>query len=335
MSRGTLRFAPGESSKSFNVLFTDDALVEGWESLTLSLSNPTGAIVTTSQLGPGQNTALMEIHDNDLNSSAPNPIEASQFFVRQHYHDFLNREPDAAGLQYWVDQIESCGADSACRDIKRVNVSAAFFLSIEFQETGYLAYRMYNAGYGDAISPNVPGTVPSIRLQEFLPDSQQIGQGVQVGVGNWQQQLEDNKTAYAVDFVTRPRFINAFPLSMTAAEFVAKLDQNTNGILSNDDKAQLIALLGATPADAQKRAATVRKVADDPELRQRELNRAFVLMQYYGYMRRNPDDPQDIDFGGWRFWLDKLELFGGNFVAAEMVKSFLVSTEYRQRFGTP
>jgi hypothetical protein len=208
-------------------------------------------------------------------------------------------------------------------------------LSIEFQETGYLAYRMYNAGYGDAVSPNVPGTVPSIRLQEFLPDSQQIGQGVQVGVGNWQQQLEDNKTAYAVDFVTRPRFINAFPLSMTAAEFVAKLDQNTNGILSNDDKAQLIALLGATPADTQKRAATLRKVADDPELRQRELNRAFVLMQYYGYMRRNPDDPQDIDFGGWRFWLDKLELFGGNFVAAEMVKSFLVSTEYRQRFGTP
>ncbi len=222
-----------------------------------------------------------------------------------------------------------------CREVKRINVSAAFFLSIEFQETGYLAYRMSNAAYGDEISPNVPGTVPSVRLQDFLPDSQQIGHGVQVGIGNWQQQLEDNKAAYAVDFVTRPRFINAFPLSMTAAEFVAKLDQNTNGILSSDDKTQLIALLGATPADAQKRALAVRTVADDPELRQRELNRAFVLMQYHGYLRRNPDDPQDTDFRGWRFWLDKLELFGGNYVAAEMVKSFLVATEYRQRFGTP
>ncbi len=88
---------------------------------------------------------------------------------------------------------------------------------------------------------------------------------------------------------------------MTAAEFVAKLDQNTTGILSSDDKTQLIALLGATPADAQKRALAVRTVADDPELRQRELNRAFVLMQYYGYLRRNPNDPQDSDFRGWRF----------------------------------
>lgn len=334
-ARGTLRFAPGESSKSFNVLLTDDALVEGWESLSLTLSDPVGAILGTPQLGPGPSTVLMEIHDNDSNASAPNPLANSNFFVRQHYHDFLNREPDAPGLQFWADQIESCGADAGCREVRRINVSAAFFLSIEFQETGYLAYRMYNAAYGDATSPNVPGTVPIVRFQDFLPDSQQIGQGVQVGVGNWQKQLEDNKVAYAVDFVTRPRFINAFPLSMTAAEFVAKLDQTTKGILSNDDKAQLITLLGATPADAQKRASAMRQVADDAELRQRELNRAFVLMQYYGYMRRNPDDPQDTDFTGWRYWLDKLESFGGNYVTAEMVKSFLDSTEYRQRFGTP
>ena len=66
-----------------------------------------------------------------------------------------------------------------------------------------------------------------------------------------------------------------------------------------------------------------------------ELNRAFVLMEFYGYLRRNPDDPQDTDFRGWKFWLDKLNQFNGNFVEAEMVKSFLVSGEYRQRFGTP
>ena len=77
----------------------------------------------------------------------------------------------------------------------------------------------------------------------------------------------------------------------------------------------------------------LRKVAEDSDLNQRELNRAFVLMQYYGYLRRNPDDPQDNNFGGWKFWLDKLNLFGGNFVQAEMVKSFLVSGEYRNRFG--
>jgi hypothetical protein len=89
-----------------------------------------------------------------------------------------------------------------------------------------------------------------------------------------------------------------------------------------------------TPADAGQRGAVVRKVAEDSDLRQRELNRAFVLMQFYGYLRRNPDDPQDTDFRGWKFWLDKLNEFNGNFVNAEMVKAFLVSGEYRQRFGT-
>ena len=103
---GTLRFAAGEAVKSFNVLFTDDALIEGFESLRLKLSNPSGAI-----LGLGMTDVLMEIRDNDFNPSAPNPIGNSVFFVRQHYHDFLNREPDASGLSFWVDQIESCGDD--------------------------------------------------------------------------------------------------------------------------------------------------------------------------------------------------------------------------------
>ena len=57
------------------------------------------------------------------------------------------------------------------------------------------------------------------------------------------------------------------------------------------------------------------------------------LMQFFGYLRRNPNDPQDIDYTGYEFWLNKLNQFNGNFVAAEMVKAFITSTEYRQRFG--
>ncbi|MFL6254517.1 MAG: hypothetical protein ACJ74T_05820 [Pyrinomonadaceae bacterium] len=74
-------------------------------------------------------------------------------------------------------------------------------------------------------------------------------------------------------------------------------------------------------------------MAEHPQLRRKEFNRAFVLMQYYGYLRRNPDDPQDTDFRGWKFWLDKLNQFGGNYVGAEMVKAFINSDEYRRRFG--
>jgi hypothetical protein len=77
----------------------------------------------------------------------------------------------------------------------------------------------------------------------------------------------------------------------------------------------------------------VRAVAEDSDLNNLERNRAFVLMQYFGYLRRNVNDPQDSDYSGFKFWLDKLNQFNGNFVEAEMVKAFIVSSEYQRRFG--
>jgi len=120
---------------------------------------------------------------------------------------------------------------------------------------------------------------------------------------------------------------------MTPAQFVDKLNLNAGGVLSPAERDQLIAALSIPGDITFARAMVVRKVAEDADLLQRERNRAFVLMQYYGYMRRNPDDPQDTDFRGWEFWLNKLNQFNGNFVQAEMVKAFISSIEYRQRFG--
>ncbi|HEX8117900.1 MAG TPA: VCBS repeat-containing protein, partial [Pyrinomonadaceae bacterium] len=194
------------------------------------------------------------------------------------------------------------------------DLAAAFFLSIEFQETGYLVERIYKAAYGDATSPNVVGTVPVVRVRELLADARQIGQNVVVGQGDWQSQLTANKSAFALEFVARPRFAGEFPSSMSADEFVSKLDRNAGGVLSAQEKSSLVATLAQSPADAQRRATVLRAVAENAELRQREFNRAFVLMQYHGYLRRNPDDPQDADFRGWKFWLDKLNEFNGNYV---------------------
>ncbi|HEX8190360.1 MAG TPA: FG-GAP-like repeat-containing protein, partial [Pyrinomonadaceae bacterium] len=254
---GVLRFAAGETSRSFQVLLTDDVLVEGPESLTLFLSDASGA-----SLG-APNGVTLTLADNDAAAGAPNPIDEARFFVRQHYHDFLNREPDQSGWDFWTENITSCGADAQCREVKRINVSAAFFLSIEFQETGYYVYRMYKAAYGDALSPNVPGSVPVIRLNEFLPDTQQIGQGVVVNVGNWQEQLEANKQAYALEFVRRPRFVGLYPMSMTAAQFVNRLNLNSGGVLTQSERDQLAAQLSSAPDQTAGRAAVLRQVAEN------------------------------------------------------------------------
>jgi hypothetical protein len=326
---GTLTFAPGEVSKAITVSVTDDVLQEPPETFTVTLSNPFG-----SELG-ANSTATVTI-DSDDATPGPNPVESasfnSAFFVRQHYLDFLGRAPDAAGLAFWVNEIESCGANQQCREAKKINVSAAFFLSIEFQETGYLVQRMYKAAFGDATSPNVPGTVPFIRLEQFLPDTQSIGRGVRVGIGDWRAQLEHNKEAFALEFVQRPFFASTFHQGLTPAEVVDRLNLNAGGVLSQEERDQLVAQLSADDTP-RGRAAALRRVAEDEDLRRNESNRAFVLMQYYGYMRRNPDDPQDADFRGWKFWLDKLDQFNGNFVQAQMVEVFITSIEYKQRFG--
>src|SRR4030095_10785339 len=171
-----------------------------------------------------------------------------------------------------------------------------------------LVERIYKAAYGDASGTSTFGgthqlPVPIIRLNEFLPDTQEIGQGVIVGQGNWQQQLENNKQAFCAEFVQRSRFTNAFPNSMTAAQFVDALNTNAGNPLSQSDRDQLVTDLST---NAKTRAQVLRAVAEDPDLNSAEFNRAFVLMQYFGYLRRNPNDPQDTDYTGYDFWLTKL-----------------------------
>ena len=318
---GTLTFAAGETSKSISIPIVDDVYAEGPETFAISLSNAAGATLGSTA------TATITINDNDA-VTGTNPIDTPDYYVRQHYVDFLNREPDVDGWTFWTNEITMCGTDPQCIEVKRINVSAAFYLSIEFQESGYLVYRIYKTAFGNLAGAPVP-----VQFTEFLRDTQQIGQGVRVGIGNWEQQLENNKQAFALAFVQRTDFQAAYPNTLTADEFVTQLDKNAGKVCSPGEKANLMLMLGTTPADFSKRASVLRNMAEDSELRAAEFNNAFVLMQYFGYLRRNPNDAPDLDFSGYNFWLNKLNSFGGNFVNAEMVKAFIVSGEYRQRFG--
>jgi len=261
-------------------------------------------------------------------------IDDSDFFVQQQYVDFLSRMPDPSGFAFWNSQITACGANAACIEGMRVNTSGAFYLSIEFQSTGYLVERMYKAAYGSAIGPSTLGgahtlQVPVVRLSEFLPDTKEIGAGVIVGQTGWEAALETNKQAFAADFVSRSKFTTAFPPAMPPDQFVDTLNTNAGNPLSPSERNQLVTDLSTS---AKTRAQVVRAVAEDQDLSSSEFNRAFVLMQYFGYLRRDPNTGNDTDYTGYDFWLTKLNQFNGNFTNADMVKSFIVSGEYKGRF---
>jgi len=316
---GTLRFAAGETQKTFDVLITDDGLAELNETVSLSLLNATG------NAGIGvRPSAQLVIHDNDSASSS-NVIDTSGEFVDQHYHDFLNRVPDGAGLAFWINNIESCGGDMQCREVKRIDTSAAFFLSVEFQNTGFLVYRLYEASL--PATTQRPRGFP--RYREFVRDTQMISRGVIVNNPGWELQIESNTVDFINLFVARAEFLVSYPTSLTPSQYVDKLNAQAGNVLSTTERN---ALVNGLISQQETRATVLRKIAEHPAFIAAEFNRAFVLMQYFGYLRRSPDDPPNNNFDGFDFWLAKLNQFG-DYRRAEMVKAFLSSSEYRNRFG--
>jgi hypothetical protein len=285
-------------------------------------------------------TAALKNSNDDPSTSAANPIDEAEFFVRQHYLDFLNREPDPSGLDFWTKEITSCGADEGCREVKRIKVSTAFFLSIEYQNTGYLIYRFYKATFTE--DTGRPKGLP--RIDEVISDTRQLQRGLIVGQAGWEQQLEQNKQEFARLWVQRSKVLAQFPGDMQAGAFVDKLFANSEVTPTQAERDAAVAAFGA--GGVEGRAAALLNVAASRSVYNRQYNPAFVLMQYFGYLRRNADDPPDASLGGHSFWLAKLDSFSlpgedvrDDAVAlrrlrrAEMVKAFLLSGEYLSRFG--
>lgn len=329
---GTLRFAAGETSKSITVFIVDDRLGEAAEAFNVALSNPIGCAISSP-------TGIVVTINSNESVNGLNPVKDasfnSDFFVRQQYLDFFTREADAPGLAFWKNQIDECTTQS-CREIRRINVSAAFFVSIEFQETGYLVYKANQAAFNSG---------ELLKLRDFLLDTQEIGRGVVIGQPGAEALLEANKQRFFDDFVQRSAFLatTAYPTTMTAAQFVDKLNANTfdprvagsPGALSPAQRDALVAQLAPNPSSPTLRAQVLRSISQNSLFHTRQFNKAFVLMQYFGYLRRSPNDSPEpgLDFTGYNFWLDKLNQFNGNFVNAEMVKAFIISSEYQRRFG--
>lgn len=232
-----------------------------------------------------------------------NALDEAQFFVTQQYLDFLNREPDDGGLAYWTNEITRCGPDINCVNRRRVEVAASFFIEQEFQDTGSFIYRLHKASFGRQPT-----------YSEFMPDRNLV-----IGGAN----LDAAKDALANDWVLRPTFKQSYPDAMTAAAFVNRLFDTAGLQPYLTERQQQI---NAMETAGKTRAQVLREVIEIQEFKTQEFNPSFVLMEYFGYLKRDPE-PE-----GYDFWLRVLnDQAPGNYIA--MVCAFVTSREYQERFS--
>jgi subtilisin family serine protease len=296
---GTLRFSAGETTKNVTVPIVNDVLVEGNETFTFTLSGVNGA-------GLGTATSTVTIIDNDTTPANQNPIDDIPFFVRQQYIDFLGRLPDQVGFDNWVATLSGCPnggfGENDNPDCDRVHVSAGFFLSPEFQGRGYFAYRFYEVALDRRPT-----------YGEFVPDLAIVG-----GPQSPESEVL-SKAAYTEAWTQRPEFKTRYD-AQSNSTYVNLLEANAEVVVAN--KAALIAALDN---GQMTRGEVLRNIVESAAVGNQFFNRAFVAMQYFGYLRRDPDTV------GFQNWLNTLNADPSNF--RHMIFGFLFSTEYRQRFG--
>lgn len=239
-----------------------------------------------------------------------NPLDTAEFFVRQQYVDVLGREPDAAGFNFWSDRILDCASDADCIRSRRIAVAAEFFIHQEFQQSGAFIYNLYSGSLSRRPA-----------YGEYAIDRQQVVGG---------PHLEAEKQAFAESFVQRGEFIQKYQMNSTAAGFVDALLTNlrqTSGAELSSQRDSLIARYNTGANQAESRSFVLRDVTENAAVRDANYNAAFVLTEYFGYLRRDPDQE------GYNFWLNVLtNRVPDNYHA--MVCAFLTSAEYQQRFSS-
>jgi hypothetical protein len=241
--------------------------------------------------------------------ASTNPLDTTEFFVRQQYLDLLNREPDQAGFDYWSAQINQCNGDAACIRARRISVAAAFFIEQEFQQTGFLVYRFYKASFESAPT-----------YAQYVTDRAILAGG---------EDIDQDKILFAEDFVQRADFVARYPLSQSAGAYVDTLIRMVSlgsQVDLSPHRAELINEYNGGANQVESRMRALLKLVGFAEFVAAEYNKAFVLEQYFAYLGREPDAQ------GYLFWLNVLNNRQPNNYRG-MVCSFITSTEYQKRFS--
>ncbi|HJR07512.1 MAG TPA: pre-peptidase C-terminal domain-containing protein [Pyrinomonadaceae bacterium] len=315
----TLTFEARETQKTFTIPLINDVHVEGGETLRIELRNAQGASIGT------QSSATLTITDDDTTASSTNPINQSPFFVRMQYLDFLSREPDEGGFNAWVNALNTCpqnifNGPNTPSQCDRIYVSGeGFFRSVEFQLKGFYIFLYYKASFG---SPNNPNYVP--QYEQFVPDVRRV-------TGQTADEVFAKRLKFSTDWVARTEFVNIYA-STSNTEFVNRLLANLGISLTSPDPSSGVtrdSLIASLNNGTKQRAEVLRLIVESTEATTVQNNRAFVAIQYYGYLRRTPEA------GGYQAWLNVLNdtSLSPQIRTRTMINGFLNSGEYRLRFG--
>ncbi len=188
-----------------------------------------------------------------------------------------------------------------------------YALLIEFPRTSFFVYRLYKTSYA-----RLP------RREEFMAAMRTLGHGVFVRSPNWETQLSANQASLLNEWMQSGEFRNLYE-SKSNAEFVDLLLHNINEQISGAARDELVNRLNS---GADTRASVLLRFIEDERFRAREYNSAYVLVHFFGYLGRNPDDPPDRDWSGLGHWLSVLDRTGDH---RSLSRAFLESTEYKSR----
>nr|MBA2734435.1 DUF4214 domain-containing protein [Acidobacteriota bacterium] len=221
------------------------------------------------------------------------------FFIRQLYIDFLGREPEPGATNAWLGILNHCAVPTDC---DRIAVARGFVRSGEFQDRGFFVYRTFK-------------TLGRIALyNEFIPDMARVSGFLSA------QDLEANKQAYIDEFMQRQEFKNLYDSTIgNPTAYVDKLLLAMQ-LPGHPNRAGWIAGLAN---NTLTRAQVLRQLIESSELYTVYVNEAFIIMNYFGFLRRSAD-------ASYLTWID---IFNHTNDDRVIMNGFLNSAEYRLRFG--
>jgi hypothetical protein len=187
-----------------------------------------------------------------------------------------------------------------------------FALIVAFPRTSFFVYRLFKPSYG---------TMP--RRQEFLTAMSLLGRGLFIGAPDWEKQLETNRAVLLDDWTNSREFKQLYD-GIDNAKFIETLLRNAGIEWSVNERSRLAAALDR---QTESRQSALLAVVEDKNLYAREYDTAYVLVHFFGYLRRNPDDAPDRDLKGLMFWRDQLNRSGDYRVIS---RAFIESDEYRK-----